>query len=357
MRTSAEGIYAIGDLVPGPALAHKASDEGVIAVEDAAGLQTHPIEYIDIPRATFCTPNVGQLRPHRGAGARAGLRRRRRQGPVRRGRRRHRLRRPHRSGQDRRREEVRRAARRPHRRRQGDRADPGAGQRARARGRLSRGGADHPRPPDAVRGGDGSRPRRRRLADPRLTAESARVPAQPVFYYDLGDPAATWRPSGSCRARRWSPSGSRCWSAVGRAAAAEPDAAPDRARGRARAAAAALAADVAAGHGHGDARGDLRQAHRPGGRVLAGRLSPGFRRRTRPRRRAHGADRGGGVRDAPDGGAQGDRAALGAPRRSRRPTRARCKPAYGRCPRSRSASRCSTARLLAQAALPRSRAP
>ena len=61
MRTSAEGIYAIGDLVPGPALAHKASDEGVIAVEDAAGMTTHPIEYIDIPRATFCTPNVASF--------------------------------------------------------------------------------------------------------------------------------------------------------------------------------------------------------------------------------------------------------------------------------------------------------
>ncbi len=61
LRTGAAGIYAIGDLVPGPALAHKASDEGVIAVEDAAGLQTHPIEYIDIPRATFCTPNVASF--------------------------------------------------------------------------------------------------------------------------------------------------------------------------------------------------------------------------------------------------------------------------------------------------------
>jgi dihydrolipoamide dehydrogenase len=59
MRTSAEGIYAIGDLVHGPALAHKASDEGVIAVEDAAGLETHPIAYVDVPRATFCLPNVG----------------------------------------------------------------------------------------------------------------------------------------------------------------------------------------------------------------------------------------------------------------------------------------------------------
>jgi dihydrolipoamide dehydrogenase len=61
MRTSVPGIYAIGDLVPGPALAHKASDEGVIAVEDAAGLTTHALEYIDIPRATFCAPNVASF--------------------------------------------------------------------------------------------------------------------------------------------------------------------------------------------------------------------------------------------------------------------------------------------------------
>ena len=61
LRTSLAGVYAIGDLVPGPALAHKASDEGVIAAEDAAGLQTHPIEHIDIPRATFCHPNVGSF--------------------------------------------------------------------------------------------------------------------------------------------------------------------------------------------------------------------------------------------------------------------------------------------------------
>jgi dihydrolipoamide dehydrogenase len=61
LRTSAAKVYAIGDLVPGPALAHKASDEGVIAVEDAAGLATHPISYPDIPRATFCTPTVASF--------------------------------------------------------------------------------------------------------------------------------------------------------------------------------------------------------------------------------------------------------------------------------------------------------
>ena len=61
MRTNVSGVYAIGDLVHGPALAHKASDEGVIAIEDAAGMATHPIEYDDIPRATFCTPNVASF--------------------------------------------------------------------------------------------------------------------------------------------------------------------------------------------------------------------------------------------------------------------------------------------------------
>src|SRR3954454_16293572 len=61
LRTSVKGVWAIGDLVPGPALAHKASDEGIIAVEDAAGLQTHPIAYVDIPRATFCSPNVASF--------------------------------------------------------------------------------------------------------------------------------------------------------------------------------------------------------------------------------------------------------------------------------------------------------
>ena len=60
-RTSREGIYAIGDLTAGPALAHKASDEGIIAVEAAAGLETHPLVHVDIPRATFCTPNVASF--------------------------------------------------------------------------------------------------------------------------------------------------------------------------------------------------------------------------------------------------------------------------------------------------------
>jgi dihydrolipoamide dehydrogenase len=60
-RTTAPGVWAIGDLVPGPALAHKSSDEGVIAVEDATGRPTHPLEHTSIPRATFCSPQVGSF--------------------------------------------------------------------------------------------------------------------------------------------------------------------------------------------------------------------------------------------------------------------------------------------------------
>jgi len=60
-RTSAEGIYAIGDLVRGPALAHKASEEGVVAVETAAGAPTHAVNVDLVPGATFCHPQVASV--------------------------------------------------------------------------------------------------------------------------------------------------------------------------------------------------------------------------------------------------------------------------------------------------------
>jgi dihydrolipoamide dehydrogenase len=60
-RTSAEGVYAIGDLVRGPALAHKASEEGVIAVEHAAGHATEPMNVDLVPGATFCHPQVASV--------------------------------------------------------------------------------------------------------------------------------------------------------------------------------------------------------------------------------------------------------------------------------------------------------
>jgi dihydrolipoamide dehydrogenase len=61
MRTSLDGVWAIGDMVPGPALAHKASDEGIIAVEDAAGMDAHPIDYRFVPAVTFCHPQVASF--------------------------------------------------------------------------------------------------------------------------------------------------------------------------------------------------------------------------------------------------------------------------------------------------------
>ncbi len=61
LRTSAEGVYAIGDLVRGAALAHKAMEEGVIAVETIAGHPTHPLDHDGIPAATFCQPQVASF--------------------------------------------------------------------------------------------------------------------------------------------------------------------------------------------------------------------------------------------------------------------------------------------------------
>jgi dihydrolipoamide dehydrogenase len=61
MRTSREGVWAIGDMVPGPALAHKASDEGIIAVEDSAGNEVHELDYNFIPAVTFCHPQVASF--------------------------------------------------------------------------------------------------------------------------------------------------------------------------------------------------------------------------------------------------------------------------------------------------------
>lgn len=60
-RTTNEKVYAVGDLVRGPALAHKASEEGVVAVERIAGAPTHPVDIDLIPGATFCHPQVASV--------------------------------------------------------------------------------------------------------------------------------------------------------------------------------------------------------------------------------------------------------------------------------------------------------
>ncbi len=60
-RTTNKKIFAIGDLVRGPALAHKASEEGVVAVETIAGAPTHAVDVDLIPGATFCHPQVASV--------------------------------------------------------------------------------------------------------------------------------------------------------------------------------------------------------------------------------------------------------------------------------------------------------
>ena len=60
-RTSNQKVFAIGDLVRGPALAHKAQEEGVVAVETIAGAPTHAIDIDLIPGATFCHPQVASV--------------------------------------------------------------------------------------------------------------------------------------------------------------------------------------------------------------------------------------------------------------------------------------------------------
>ena len=61
MRTSVPSIYAIGDLVPTPQLAHVASAEGILAAEHIAGLEPQPINYQAYPGATYCWPEVASV--------------------------------------------------------------------------------------------------------------------------------------------------------------------------------------------------------------------------------------------------------------------------------------------------------
>lgn len=60
-QTNVPGIYAIGDIVPGPALAHVASAEGITCVEAIAGHHPEPINYGNIPGCTYCTPEIASV--------------------------------------------------------------------------------------------------------------------------------------------------------------------------------------------------------------------------------------------------------------------------------------------------------
>src|SRR6056297_2181815 len=60
-KTSADGIYAIGDVIGAPWLAHKASHEGVVLAEMLAGENPTPVNYNNIPGATYCEPQVASV--------------------------------------------------------------------------------------------------------------------------------------------------------------------------------------------------------------------------------------------------------------------------------------------------------
>jgi dihydrolipoamide dehydrogenase len=60
-KTNVEGVYAIGDVVHGPALAHVASAEGIICVEKIAGHHPEPLNYNNIPGCTYCQPEIASV--------------------------------------------------------------------------------------------------------------------------------------------------------------------------------------------------------------------------------------------------------------------------------------------------------
>ena len=60
-QTNLPGYYAIGDVVPGPALAHVASAEGITCVEKIAGLHIEAIDYGNIPGCTYATPEIASV--------------------------------------------------------------------------------------------------------------------------------------------------------------------------------------------------------------------------------------------------------------------------------------------------------
>jgi dihydrolipoamide dehydrogenase len=60
-RTTAPGIYAIGDVIGPPMLAHKGQREGYVLAELLAGRKPHPVNYANIPNATYCHPEVASI--------------------------------------------------------------------------------------------------------------------------------------------------------------------------------------------------------------------------------------------------------------------------------------------------------
>ena len=60
-KTNVDGVYAIGDVVKGQALAHVASAEGIICVEKIKGIHVEPLDYNNIPGCTYCSPEIASV--------------------------------------------------------------------------------------------------------------------------------------------------------------------------------------------------------------------------------------------------------------------------------------------------------
>ena len=71
-RTNVPGIFAIGDIVHGPALAHVASAEGIACVEKIAGLDPEPVDYSNIPSCIYTTPEIASCGMSEAAAKAAG---------------------------------------------------------------------------------------------------------------------------------------------------------------------------------------------------------------------------------------------------------------------------------------------
>jgi dihydrolipoamide dehydrogenase len=61
METSVKGVYAIGDVAGPPMLAHKGEREGIVVAEVIAGKKFHPVNYGNVPNATYCHPEVASI--------------------------------------------------------------------------------------------------------------------------------------------------------------------------------------------------------------------------------------------------------------------------------------------------------
>jgi len=61
LRTNVEGVYAVGDIVPGLQLAHRGFAQGIFVAEEIAGLSPAPIEEAGIPRVTYCDPEIASV--------------------------------------------------------------------------------------------------------------------------------------------------------------------------------------------------------------------------------------------------------------------------------------------------------